>query len=149
MDVMLHALGGILLRAVPTFLLVVLLNFYLKRVFFKPLEKVLRKRYEATEGARKLAQQNLEQAAAKTAQYEEAMRAARARLYHSQEEMHKQMQDHHSAVVAEARGRAESAVKAAKAQLASDAAAAKGSLAAQSDALASQIAESILGRSAA
>ena len=66
---MLHALGGILLRAVPTFLLVVLLHFYLKSMFFKPLAKVLQARYEATEGARKLAEQSLEQAAAKTAKY--------------------------------------------------------------------------------
>ena len=50
---MLQALGGILLRAVPTFLLVILLHFYLKSIFFKPLENVLRKRYDATEGARK------------------------------------------------------------------------------------------------
>ena len=42
MDATLLALGGILLKAVPTFLLVILLNFYLKAMFFKPLEKVLR-----------------------------------------------------------------------------------------------------------
>jgi F-type H+-transporting ATPase subunit b len=149
MDAMLHALSGILLRAIPTLLLVVLLNFYLKGVFFKPLERVLHKRYEATEGARKLAQQNLERAAAKTAEYEESMRAARAQLYHSQEEMHRQMQEHHSAVIAEARARAEAAVKAAKAQLAADVAGVKGTLAAQSESLAAEIAEHILGRSAA
>src|SRR5437016_14681847 len=91
MDAMLHALGGILLRAIPTFLLVVLLHFYLKSVFFKPLAKVLRQRYEATEGARKLAQQNLEQAAAKTAQYEASLRAARTQLYQAQEQLHKQI----------------------------------------------------------
>ena len=49
---MLHALGGILLRAVPTFLLIILLHFYLKSIFFKPLERVLEARSEATEGAR-------------------------------------------------------------------------------------------------
>ena len=38
MDAMLHAFGGILLRAVPTFLLVVLLHFYLKSMFFKPMK---------------------------------------------------------------------------------------------------------------
>ena len=76
MDAMLQALGGILLKAVPTFLLVVLLHFYLKGVFFKPLRKVLRQRYEATEGARKLAAESLERAAAKTAEYATAMRAA-------------------------------------------------------------------------
>jgi len=64
---MLHDLGQLLLRAVPTFLLVFALDFYLKYMFFKPLEKVLQQRYDATEGARKLAAEALELAAAKTA----------------------------------------------------------------------------------
>ncbi len=114
---MLHALGGILLRAVPTFLLVILLHFYLKSVFFKPLEKVLRQRYEVTEGARKLAQQSLEQAAAKTADYEAQVRAAKAEMYQAQEQLHKQLQEREAAAVAQARGRAEAAIKLAKDQL--------------------------------
>jgi len=146
---MLHALGGILLRAIPTFLLVILLHFYLKSVFFKPLSKVLHQRYEATEGARKLAQQNLEQAAAKTAQYEESLRAAKAKLYQAQEQLHKAMQEREGAAMAEARARAEAAVKAAREQLAADVAQLKTELAAQSDALATQITESILRRHAA
>src|ERR1039458_1001973 len=80
MDTMLHDLGQLLLRAVPTFLLVVVLDFYLKYMFFKPLEKVLQQRYDATEGARKLAEEALELAAAKTAQYEAALRAARSEV---------------------------------------------------------------------
>ena len=112
---MLHALGGILLRAVPTFLLVILLHFYLKIVFFKPLEKVLHQRYEATEGARKLAEQSLEQAAAKTASYEAQLRAAKAEMYQAQEQLHKQLQEREAAAVAEARARAEAAIKLAKA----------------------------------
>ena len=40
----------------------------MKSVFFKPLEKVLHKRYEATEGARKQAAESLERAAAKAAE---------------------------------------------------------------------------------
>ncbi len=62
---MLHALGGILLRAVPTFLLVILLHFYLKSMFFKPLEKVLSERFQATEGARQAAEKSLAEAAEK------------------------------------------------------------------------------------
>ena len=91
MDVILHQLGELLLKALPTFILVVLLHFYLKSVFFKPLEKVLHKRYEATEGARKQAAESLERAAAKTTEYENALRAARTELYRQQEQIHKQM----------------------------------------------------------
>jgi F-type H+-transporting ATPase subunit b len=146
---MLHALGGILLKAVPTFLLVILLHFYLKNIFFKPLEKVLHQRYEATEGARKLAEQSLEQAAAKTASYEAQLRAAKAAMYQSQEQLHKQSQEREAAVVGEARKSAEAAVKLATAQLAKDVEAAKTSLAADSESLANQIAETILRRNAA
>ena len=146
---MLHALGGILLRAVPTFLLVILLHFYLKIVFFKPLEKVLHQRYEATEGARKLAEQSLEQAAAKTASYEAQLRAAKAEMYQAQEQLHKQLQERETAAVAEARARAEALLEQAKGQLAADLEAAKASIGADSESLANQIAETILRRDAA
>ena len=146
---MLHALGGILLRAVPTFLLVILLHFYLKSVFFKPLEKVLNQRYEATEGARKLAEQSLQQVAAKTAQYETELRAAKAAMYQAQEQLHKQLLERATTAVAEARKSADAAVKLAKTQLAADVEAAKTSLAADSESLADQIAETILRRNAA
>ena len=133
----------------PTFVLVILLNFYLKAVFFKPMEKVLRQRYEATEGARKLAEQSLERAAAKTAEYEAAMRAARAEVYQAQEQLHKQLQEREAAGIASARQRTDAAVREAKAQLAGDVEQAKAVLERDSDALADQIAESILRRSAA
>jgi F-type H+-transporting ATPase subunit b len=149
MDVILHQLGGILLRAVPTFLLVVVLHFYLKFIFFRPLEKVLLKRYEATEGARKLAEQSMERASGKTAEYEAAMRVARAEVYQAQEQVHKQLQEREAAGVAAARERANVLIKEARALLSKDVEAAKVSLAADSAVLAEQIADSILRRSAA
>jgi len=149
MDVILQQLGELLLKAAPTFILVVLLQFYLKRVFFKPLERVLQQRYEATEGARKAAEESLARAAAKAGEYEAAMRAARSEVYLAQEQIYKQLQEQEAAQIAEARQRAEAAVKAAKADLAKDVDAAKASLGRESEALANQIAESILRRSAA
>ena len=146
---MLQALGGILLKAVPTFLLVILLHFYLKGNLFKPLQKVLRERYEATEGARKLAGESLERAAAKTAEYQTAMRAARSEIYQAQEQAHKRLQEAELAELTEARQRAEEAGQQAKAQLAGDVEAAKAGLARDSERLADQIAESILRRNAA
>ena len=78
MEETLRALGEILLKAVPTFVLVFLLYLYLSRMFFRPLEEVLKKRYEATEGARKLADESLAKAAAKTAEYEAAWASGQA-----------------------------------------------------------------------
>src|SRR6266446_5372445 len=103
MDETLRALGGILLRAIPTFLLVVLLHFYLKFIFFKPLQRVLGQRYEATEGARKMAESSLARAAEKAAEYEAALRAARGETYKELEQMRRQLQEERAAGVREAR----------------------------------------------
>jgi F-type H+-transporting ATPase subunit b len=149
MDVILRQLGQLLLKAVPTFVLVILLTIYLKRVFFKPLEKVLRQRYDATEGARKAADESLARAAAKASEYEAALRHARSEVYRQQEALHKQLQEREAEQIAEARRSADAQVKAAKADLAADVASAKASLARESEALANQIADSILRRSAA
>lgn len=149
MDTILHQLGELLLRALPTFLLVVVLHFYLKNMFFKPLGKVLRQRYEATEGARKLADESLARASQKTAEYEGAMRAARAEVYQAQERIHKQLEERETAELAEARKRSEALIQEARAALAQDVEAAKASLSADSEKLADQIAEAILRRSAA
>jgi F-type H+-transporting ATPase subunit b len=149
MDAILRDLGGILLRAVPTFLLVIFLHFYLKSVFFGPMQRVLKKRYEATEGARKLADESLARAAQKTAEFEAAMRAAKGEVYHVQEQLHKQLQEQQAAELAAARKQAEAMVAQAKADLAKDVEAAKAGLGRESELLANQIAESILRRSAA
>jgi F-type H+-transporting ATPase subunit b len=149
MDETLRQLGGILLRAVPTFILVVLLHFYLKFIFFKPLSRILRQRYEATEGARKLAEASLAKAAEKAAEYEAALRAARAETYKELEQLRRQLQDDRAVGVREARNRAEAAISEAKATLADEVAELKKSLEAESDALADQIADKILrGRAA-
>jgi F-type H+-transporting ATPase subunit b len=149
MDETLRALGEILLKAVPTFVLVVLLHFYLKKMFFQPMEKVLHRRYEATEGARKLADQSLAKAAARTAEYETAIRTARTEVYQAQEQLYKQLQESEAAQLMAARQSAEAAARAAKAQLAQELEEAKLSVMSGSEMLAGEIVESILRGSAA
>jgi F-type H+-transporting ATPase subunit b len=149
MDKILHQLGELLLTALPTFLLLIFLTYYLKLMFFSPLEKVLRQRYDATEGARKLADRAFQRAAAKTAEYEATLRAARSEIYQAQEQAYKEFQERAAAEIAAARSRSDAAVREAKRQLAEEVEAAKASLANDSDALAAQIAESILRRRAA
>lgn len=148
MDATLHQLGGILLKALPTFVLVILLHFYLKGVFFKPLKKVLQQRYEVTEGARKFAEKSLQHAAEKTAQYEAAMRAARAEVYQAQDQLHKELQEREAAELKIARESAQALIQQARGQLAKDAEIAKAELERDSEMIAGQIVESIL-RSAA
>jgi len=142
-------LADILLKAVPTFILLVLLHFYLKYIFFKPMEKVLHERYLATEGARKVARESLERASAKTAQYEAALRTARNEIYTTEERRHKEWQEKETAALAAARQKADELIKEAKAQLAKDVELAKAGLAQESELLANEIADSLLRRSAA
>ncbi len=149
MEETLRQLGGLLLKALPTFFLVILLNYYLKAVFFKPLQRVLKQRYDATEGARLMAQKSLDRAAAKATEYEAAMRSARAEVYQSQEQLHRKLQERAATELATARKKAETAIEEAKQDLHQDAEAAKSSLVRESEALANEIADSILRRSAA
>jgi F-type H+-transporting ATPase subunit b len=144
-----HALGQILLNAVPTVVLLLVLYFYSKYMFFKPMEKVLRARYDATEGSRQMANEAFERAAARTTQYESALRAARSEVYQAQEALHRELQERETAQLTQARQAAEAAVKEARAQLALDVEQAKAELGRESDALAVQITESILRGSAA
>ena len=111
--------------------------------------KVLHQRYEATEGARKLAEQSLQRASAKTAEYEAALLAARTEVYRAQEKVNKELQERGAAEIAAARDRASQAIKQAQAALAKDVEAAKAALAGDSERLADQIADSILRRQAA
>jgi F-type H+-transporting ATPase subunit b len=149
MDSTLQALGGLLLRAVPTCLFLVLLHFYLKFVFYKPLERVLQKRYEATEGAQQSAQESIQRAAAKTAEYEAALRAAKASVYQAQEKLHRELQERQASELHAARQQADATVQQARAELVKEMESARAGLARDSEVLAGRIAESVLGRSAA
>lgn len=148
MDII-HQLYVLILTALPTFVLIILLTLYLKYVFFKPLGKVLQQRYEATEGARKLAEESLKRAELKTQEYEATLRSARSEIYQAQDKAYKEMQERSAAQLAEARVRADAAVREAKEQLAAEAESAKASLAHDSEKLANQIADAILERRAA
>jgi F-type H+-transporting ATPase subunit b len=149
MESIVQALGVILLKALPTFFLVVLLHFYLKYMFFGPLEKVLHRRYEVSEGARVAAEESLQRAATKTEEYEQALRAAKTEVFQAQEAAHRELQRQHDAAIQAARADAEAAIRKAKAELRGDAEAARQSLRVDTDGLADQIADAILSRRAA
>lgn len=149
MEQTLNALSGLLLNALPTLILVIVLHFYLKKVFFGPMDRLLAERYEATEGARKAAEASIAAAEQKAAEYDAAIRAARADIYREQERARQQWREQHAAAVAEARQRADSTVGKAKEQLAADLAAARKTLVQDSEALANEIVETVLRRRAA
>ena len=148
MEATLHALGEIVLKGLPTFFLLILLHFYLKRTFFAPLEKVLAQRYDATTGARKQAEGALAKAEAKAKEYEEAIRNARTEVYKENEAMRKQWREEQAAALADARAKSDALVAKSRAELAGDVSAARASLQAESERIADGIAAAILRRTA-
>ena len=144
MDQTLSALGDILLKALPTFSLVIFLYVYLRKMFFQPLGKVLEARREATEGARKRAEEMFHKAEQKAAEYEAALQAARAEIYREHEAERQKSLEAHAARVREARSQADAQLREARGRIAQDVAAAKQTLAAQADVLADQIIRVVL-----
>jgi F-type H+-transporting ATPase subunit b len=144
MDAILASLGTLLLQALPTFLLVVFLHFYLRRVFFVPLDSVLEARRDATEGAREAASASLERASRKASEYESAIRAARGEVFKEQEESRRVLRQQQAGALEESRRNASEMVRQARARLSDEAAEARRALAGESERLAGAIAESIL-----
>ncbi len=149
MEQTVQALGGILLKAIPTVVLLIVLHFYLKSVLFGPLDRVLKQRRELTEGARKVAEDSLAAAARKAEEYEAKLREARAAVYRQQEEIRKDWLENQAQEVNQARERHDASVKTAREALATDAAAARTSLQESSKAMAEEIVATVLGRRSA
>ncbi len=144
MEQTLQALGGILLKAIPTILIVLVVHFYLKRMLFRPLERVLHERDEVTAGARKLADRAFAHAEQKAAEYEAALRQARAEAFREQETIRRSLLDEQNQQVEAARARTSEMVRSAKQQIEQDAEAARRGLAETAASLADQIAAALL-----
>jgi F-type H+-transporting ATPase subunit b len=143
------AIGELLLSAVPT--IIIFLGLFAAYTFLvhRPLQKILAERHAKTEGAVAKAQADIAGADAKTAEYEQRLREARAAVYKQQEARRKQHLEARAAVIAEARKAAEAKVKAAKTEIDAEAATAKASLGKQSEELAQEIIRAVLQPSAA
>ena len=86
MESTLHDLGQLLLKAIPTLFLLLVVHFYLKRMFFRPMADVLAKRRAATEGLRESADAMRAKAGEQTKSIEDQLRQAREAIYQEQEE---------------------------------------------------------------
>jgi F-type H+-transporting ATPase subunit b len=149
MDSTLQQLGGILLKAIPTVVLLLIVHQYLKWMFFRPLEKVLAERKRATEGTRERAEQLLAKADETRASIEATLRKARDEMYQEQEEARRGWITDQTAQVDQARQSAHELIHQAKTQLDVEIAAAKRELAATTETLAEQIARTLLERKTA
>ena len=133
-----------MLNGMPTFVLVLILAFCVKKLYLAPLNKVLAERFALTEGARKAADESLRNADQRISQYEADLSRARGEIYKEQAEFLRKVHDDQAALVQAARVEAEQTVSAIRRSLEWEANVAKEGLAAQSEILAGQIAEAVL-----
>ena len=144
MDEILGQLGGLLLGSVPTVIFMVLLYGLYTAMVHKPLVKVLAERRSRTEGAVEKARADIAAAEARTAEYEQRLREARATLFKHQEARRQKALQARAGVVAQARSRAHAQVERARAEIEKDKLAAQAGLKAESGRLASEIIRIVL-----
>jgi len=146
MDKLLHDLGGIVLNALPTSFIVLILAVFVKLIYLKPLEAVLAERHRLSEGARAAAAQGLQAADSKIAAYGAALDSARNEIYAKQAEFLKNLHAEQTARAQAAKSTSDATLAAVRESLAKETAAAREQLSAQSEQLASEIADSVLAQ---
>ncbi len=137
-------LGDIIVRAVPAFVVFLLLHIYLKKVLFQPLERVLEERRGKTQGAISAAEAMVRAAAEKLGGYEHALSEARAGIYKEQEATRRRLASEQAASIDRARAEFSAKVASARAGIEAEAGQARISLAAEADHLAEKIAAAVL-----
>ncbi len=144
MDDTLRQLGELLLGAVPTVVLLTLLYVLYTAIVHKPLRRVLEERRNKTEGAVEKSRTDIAAAEARTSEYEQRLREARATLFRTQESRRKAALDARTAALREARTKAQAQVQAAKADIQKDREAAQDGLQAEAQTLADEIMRRVL-----
>ena len=149
MDETLHALAGLLIKSIPTIVFFVLLTFYLKAVYFRPIARILEQRKEATEGVRDIARRAFEAADKKTSEFGHALRIARAELHREFEALRQKWAQEQAEAIARARAEAGRQIEDAKGQIAEEVQRAQSQLDVRVDELSRQVVHSLLRRRAA
>ena len=127
---------------------VLVLTILLDRLLFRPLQRVMHQREDATRSARVLAERSATEATAATAEFEQKTAAARGEIYRQMDEMRRTAMTARAEILAETRRQAEAQIAAASATLQADSEDARRRLAADAEALGAVAAERILGRRA-
>ena len=144
MDRTLHQLGELLLGAVPTVILVTLLYALYTQIVHKPLSRVLAERRSKTEGAIEKSRADIAAADARTSEYEQRLREARAAVFRAQEARRQAALQARTEAVNQARAKAHAQVQAAKTDIERDRAAAEQGLQGEAAALAQEIVRRVL-----
>ena len=144
MDDTLKQLGELLLGSVPTVILLALLYALYTTIVHKPLQRVLAERRSKTEGAVEQSRADIAAAEARTSEYEQKLREARATVFHAQEARRLAVLQARTNALNEARSKAQAQVQAAKKDIENDRVAAEKGLPAEAAALAQAIVRRVL-----
>jgi F-type H+-transporting ATPase subunit b len=144
MDQTLRQLGELLLGSIPTVILLALLYALYAAIVHKPLRRVLEERRSKTEGAVEKSRADIAAAEARTSEYEQRLREARATVFRAQEARRKAALDARTAALNEARNKAQAQVQTAKADIQKDRDAAQSGLQKEVQALAAEIMRRVL-----
>ena len=144
MDQTLHQLGELLLGAVPTVILLALLYALYTSIVHKPLQRVLEERRSKTEGAVEKSRADIAAAEARTSEYEQRLREARATVFRAQEARRQVALQARASALSEARTRAQGQLQDAKKEIETDRDAAREGLQAEAAALAREIVRRVL-----
>jgi F-type H+-transporting ATPase subunit b len=144
MDQTLQQLGELLLGSVPTVILLAVLYALYTAVVHKPLQRVLAERRDKTEGAVDKSRADIAAAEARTTEYEQKLREARAAVFRVQEARRQAVLQARTNALNEARRKAQAQVQAAKQDIENDRAEAEKALPAAAGALAQEIVRRLL-----
>jgi F-type H+-transporting ATPase subunit b len=143
MEEILKQLGGLFLGAIPTIFLFLLAYFSYRLIVYRPLLHVLSDRRNRTQGALERARADIAAAEAKVAEYEKALRDARAGIFRSQEARRQKAIEARVQAVAEARAHAESQVREARTLIERQVVESKARLESESQRLANEVIQAI------
>ena len=149
MDAILRQIGELLISSIPTIISLLIVWTGYRYIVHGKLQQVLAQRHTLTQGAVQRAQEEIAKAEARTAEYEQRVREARAEIYKTQQANRQRIMDTRNAALADARKQAGDKVKEARAGLAATMTASKAALREQADALADKVIESVLKPAAA
>jgi F-type H+-transporting ATPase subunit b len=144
MEETLRQVGELLLGSIPTIIFMLMLWGSYTLLVYRPLSRVLAERRSKTEGAIEKARADIAAADARTAEYEQHLREARAALFKAQEARRQQAMQRRAATLAEARNRAQLEIEKARAVIEQDKIAAQERLQAESGKLAAEIIRVVL-----
>ena len=144
MDQTLKQLGELLLGSIPTVIMLALLYALYTAIVHKPLQRVLEERRGKTEGAVEKSRADIAAAEARTGEYEQHLREARAAVFKAQEAKRQAVLQARINAVNEARAKAQTQVQAARKDIEADRAAAEKGLQSEAAALAQEIVRRVL-----